>query len=316
MIAEKSTALVPDPTGRPDRGSQITLAAICGLILAYGAFMSTNKTSNIAYLAGENAVYALFIFGAFRAFTGRKNLGLSSFAYLAIVTSLVTASLIGYARQKPSNDRVQAHISQALSSIVDASRDAQGNLKKIDTVLDTTTNEPGANGEAERFVKIYMNNMVSLRNDYVVGLQAIGFSDIMKPEPIIGGVASLLQTFRDKSHALQASALRDIDALAVDASEKADMRSGFEAGLRRAPMDPIADLLAASLSEYRAIFQLLSRSQGKWAVNNGMIQFQRDQDLAAFQAHAAVIDKNNEQELALEKASAANAQSTIKGSNP
>jgi hypothetical protein len=80
MIAERSTALAPDPSNHHDRGWQITLVAFCGLILAYGVFMCTNKASDIAYLVGENAVYALLIFGAFRTFTGRKRLRLSSFA--------------------------------------------------------------------------------------------------------------------------------------------------------------------------------------------------------------------------------------------
>lgn len=330
MIAEKSTVIAPDPMTRPDRRWQITLASICAVILAYGVFLSKNDTDNVAYLVGYNALIGLVILAAFRVITDRKmTRHLAGYAYLAILSSLVVASLIGYSRQKPSSDRVAARLSRDVSSIVDSSVDAQGNAKIIDTVLDTKKIESSEAGERERFVKTYVNNVVALRNDYVRGVQAIGFSDIMNTDRIakdaglaqslamVESATSLLQTFKEKVHALQARARQEIDTLAVEGSTKARMRVGFDQGLSLSPMDTIADLQAKMFTEYRAIFQLLKDTQGHWAVDKGKFDFQREQDLTAFRAHAEAIDKSAEQGQALERASVAAAQATIKGAgNP
>jgi hypothetical protein len=276
---------------------------------------------------GENLVYGLLIFAIFRAITGRKNANLSGLAFAAIVGALVAASLIGYARQKASSDRVVAHISQDLSSITNASVDAQGKPKKIDTVLDTTNTEPGEVGEVERFTEVYLNKGVALRDDYVGRLQALGWSNIMSPDRIaqdaglvqsfamLESATALLQTFNKKCHALQDDAPLEIDTLAVPDSTKAEMRKGFDKGVRHSMLNNLIDLQERTLAEYRAIFRLLRDTQGQWAVNKGMIDFQREQDLKAFQAHAAQIDKNLDLGEALEKAQVANAQSTIKGAS-
>ena len=329
MIAEKSTVIVPDAMTRPDRRWQITLASICGAILAYGVFLSKNDTGNVAFLVGYNALTGLIILAAFRVITDRKmTRQLAGYAYLVILSSLVVASLIGYSRQKPSSDRVAARLSQDVSSITDAGRDNQGNLKKIDLVLDPAKVASGEIGEEERFLKTYLNNVVALRNDYVRGVQAIGMSDIMNTDRIakdagltqslamVESATGLLQTFKEKVHALQARTRQEIDTLAIEGSTKERMRVGFDKGLSRSPMDTMADLQAKMFTEYRAIFQLLKDTQGHWAVNKGKFDFQREQDLAAFQAHAEAIDKDSEQGETLEKTNAADVQSTLEGASP
>ncbi|HEX5462783.1 MAG TPA: hypothetical protein VFX20_22670 [Steroidobacteraceae bacterium] len=311
---------------RPDRRWLLTLASICGLILAYGVFLSKNATDNVGYLVGYNAVFGVIIFAVFRVCTGRKaTRRLSGFAYLAILSSLVVASLIGYSRQKASIDRAEAHLAQGISSIVDASNDAQGNPKKIDTVLDPTKSEPGEIGERESFAKTYLNNEVALRNDYVAGLQAIGWPNILNADRIakdtglaqsfamVDSATTLLQTFDEKMHALQMSARQEISSLPIGASTKAQMRAGFERGLSLSPLDTLLDLQAKSLVEYRAIFQLLRDTQGQWVVNKGKLVFRHGQDLAALQAHTTLIEKYLEQGQALEEKSTAGAQSTLEG---
>jgi hypothetical protein len=330
MMFERSNAREADPTTQPDGRWQTLLGIVCGLILAYGALYSKNTTNNIASLVGENAVYGLFIFGVFRLITGRKIGRLNGFAFAAIVASLVVASLLGYSHQNAPNERSAARVSQGLSSIVDSSVDAQGYPKVINTVLDTKKIESGEAGERERFAKTYLNSEVVLRNDYVSGMLALGWPDIiMDPNRIAkdtGLVQSfemldkadvLLQAFKEKMHALQASARQEINTLAVEDSTKAKMQKGFGEGLRLSPTEALFDIQAKGLTEYRAIFQLLKDAQGHWAVNNGKFDFQREQDLTAFRAHAEAIDKSAEQGQALERASVAAAQATIKGAgNP
>jgi hypothetical protein len=325
-MIERSNAVESDPTTRPDGLWKIVLGVVCGLILAYGALYSKNKVGDVAFLVGENTVYALFIFGVFRLISGRKTGRLNGFVFVAIVASLVAANLMGYSHQNASMDRSVARVSQGMSSIVDSSVDAQGNPKIINTVLDTKKIEAGEAGEEERFAKTYLNSVVALRNDFVGGMLALGWPDtIMGPNRVAkdtGLVQSfakldkadgLLQTFKSKMHALQASARQEINTLAVEESTKTKMRKSFDEGLRLSPTEALIDIQAKGLTEYRAIFQLLKDTQGRWAVNKGKFDFQREQDLIAFQAHAEAIDKSMEQGQALETASAAAAQATIKG---
>ncbi len=328
-MSERPNALESDPTSRSDGLWKTVLGIACGLILAYGALYSKNKVGDVAYLVGENAVYGLFIFGVFRLITGRKTGRLNGFAFAAIVASLVAANLIGAARQNAPMKRSAARISQGMSSIVDSSVDAQGIPKTIDTVLDTKKIESGEVGERERFAKTYLNSEIALRNDYVGGARAIGWLDIMDPNRIakdtglvqsfqmLDKAAVLLQTFKVKMSALQASARQEINTLEVEDSTKTKMRKSFDEELRLSPTEALFDIEANGLTEYRAIFQLLKDTQGHWAVNSGKFDFQRQQDLAAFRAHAEALDKNWEQGQALEQASVAAAKATIKGAgNP
>ncbi len=329
-MSEISTVSAANLMTRPDRRWVLTLASICGVILAYGVFMSTNKIDRVAFLVGENAVYGLFVFVVFRVISGRKTTrALGACAYVAILSALVAASLIGAARQNAPMKRTAARLSQGISSVVDSSVDAQGNPKIIDTVLDTKKIESGEAGEIERFIKTYLNREVALRNDYIGGLQAIGFPDITDPNRIANDTRlvqsfemldkadSLLLTFKEKVHALQASARQEINTLAVDDSEKRHMQKSFDEGLRLSPAETLFDIQARCLIEYRAIFQLLKDTQGQWTVNKGKFNFQREQDLSAFQAHAETIDKWMEQGQTLEQASNTAAQSRIKdGSSP
>jgi hypothetical protein len=108
---------------------------------------------------------------------------------------------------------------------------------------------------------------------------------------MLEGATALLQTFNKKSHALQDGAPLEIGTLAVPDSTKAEMRKGFDKGVHHSMLNNLIDLQERTLAEYRAIFQLLRDTQGQWAVNKDMIDFQREQDLKAFQAHAAQIDK-------------------------
>jgi hypothetical protein len=327
-MSEISTVSAADLMTRPDRRWVLTLASICGVILAYGVFMSTNKIDRVAYLVGYNAFFGLIILLVFRAISGRKTTPqLGAYAYVAILSALVAASLIGAARQNAPMKRSAARLSQGVSSIVDSGVDAHGNPKIIDTVLDTKKIESGEAGEIERFTKTYLNREVALRNDYFRGLQAIGFPDIMDPNRIakdaglvqsfemLDKADSLLQALKEKVHALQASTREEINTLAVEDSAKPNMRKSFDKGLSLSPAEAEFDIEARCLTESRAIFQLLKDTQGQWSVNRGKFYFQREQDLAAFQAHAEVIDKTMEQGRALEQASNTAAQSTIKGAD-
>jgi hypothetical protein len=324
-MSEISTVSAADLMTQPDRRWVLTLASICGVILAYGAFISTNKNGDVAFLVGENAVYGLFIFVVFRAITGRKSAQLSGLALAAVVASLVAANLIGAARQNAPVERSNARLRQGISSIVDSSLDAQGNPKIIDTVLDTKKIESGEAGERERLLKTYLNRVVELRNDYVRGMRAIGWLEIMDPNRVakdpglaqsfemLDKATGLLETFKEKVHALQASTRQEIDTLAVEDSTKTKMRRGFDEGLRLSPWEALFDIQAKGFTEYRALLQQLKDTQGRWAVNNGKFYFQRTQDLAAFQAHAEVIDKYTEQGQTLEQASNTAVLSKIKG---
>ena len=303
-------------TGQVNRMWMVALGIVCLGIVAYGYMYSKNTTGNVAFLFGENLVIGFFIWGIFHTALGRKQSKMKTvLSFLFIFGSLMVSSLIGYSQQKVAATQVITEIQKDYSAITSSATDAQGLPQRIEKQLDTTPTTKGEFGEMERFMKTFMNQMASQRNDYLLELDAIGWGKILDPERVkedktlieskmmVQKAKDIVGKYRAKTYALLENARKDIGSLNVSESSRREMANGFDTGMAksRAQIDALWNLETKTISEFENIVTLLSARRGAWIVQNGQILFASDDDLSTFNSYVASIQDLASKQEAIQK---------------
>lgn len=300
----------------------ISLVFVCLGIIGYGYLYSKNTTSNLGFLFGENLVYGLFVFVIFniliKAITSQKQtntVGVNFFTFLAIFISLTISSLIGYQHQKNEVTQMASEIQNRVSTIAKSGIDAQGVPQRIEEKLDTAPVAKGDSGEMERFMKTQMNKMVSLRNDYLLELDAIGWdkifdmdrikqdSSLVESKAMIKKAKDIVVKYKEKTHNLFEGSRMEIDNLNLSGNSKQEFIRGYEDGIAnaRTKTDTLWDLEAKVVSEFESIFALLDARKSSWAIQNGQILFADNSDLDTFNSYIAKIQELTAKEEAIQK---------------
>jgi hypothetical protein len=158
-----------------DRIWIVALAILCLGILGFGVFYSTNTISDPAFLAGQYLVYALLLWGVFYAvFFRKRDIKGKGIAFISIYTALFAGGLIAASQQKQQFLQALSSVQEEMSRVTDESVDSSGLPVKIERRPATTPQARGAFGEMERFMREFIDRLVSQSNDYLLELEAIG----------------------------------------------------------------------------------------------------------------------------------------------
>ena len=297
---------------------KVALALVCSAILGYGFFYSKNTTSDLAFLIGYNLPAALLIWGVFYAAVAKKRgARIAGFSFLAIFISMIASGLIGYSQQKQEVKQALSEIKSQYSELIESSTDAQGLPKRIEKPINTTPKASGEFGEMERFMKEFMDQMASQRNDYLLELEAIGWNGILDANRIkadktfveskvtIQKAKEVVAKYTKNTQTLLESAKNNIRSLNISESSKRGMLSGFDRGMEKAKsnIDAMWSLEANTIKEFENIITLLSAKKGAWVVEGEQILFYNDGDLARFNSYIASIQNIVEQQEAIQRQS-------------
>ncbi|MEW5949858.1 MAG: hypothetical protein AB1711_10680 [Thermodesulfobacteriota bacterium] len=320
-MEEKETMQRPD-----DNIWKIALAFVCMGILGYGFFYSKNTESDFAYLFGYNLPLALFVWAIFYATVARKRRGkirdykynmAAGFSFLAIFISMIASSLIGFSQQKQYAKQALTEIQDQHSTMIDSSTDSQGLPKRIDKPIDTSPKARGDFGEMERFVKEFMNQMASQRNDYLLELEGIGWHSMLDPQRIrvdkglieskviIRKAKEIVAKYQEKTNVLLRNAREKIQSLNMSASLKQEALAGFDRGMDKAKsqIETMWALERKAVTEVENIITLLSAKNDAWVVERGQILFYNDSDLNTFNSYIASIQSLVKQQQQIQKQS-------------
>jgi hypothetical protein len=283
---------------------KIALALVCIGILGYGFLYSKSTTANLTYLIGYNLPFALIIWGIFYAAVARKcGAKIVGFSFLAIFVSMMASSLIGYSHQKQEAKRALSEIQGQYSELIESSTDAQGLPKRIEKPINTTPKASGEFGEMERFMKEFMDQMASQRNDYLLELEAIGWNGILDANRIkanktfveskvtLQKAKEIVIKYTQRTQVLLENARGKIRSLNISESSKSSMLSGFDRGMEKAKtdIDTMWSLEAKVINEFENIITLLSSKKGAWVVDGEQILFYNDSDLERFNSYIGSI---------------------------
>lgn len=293
----------------------IALVILCLAIFAYGYFYNKPSTDDLAFLFGYNFAIGLVIWAVFCVALGRKHgKKHAAISFLAIFGSLIASGLIGYSQHKTAMIKAATEIQKEYSSLLGSTTDSQGLPKRIESKINTTK---GAMGEMERFIKTFMNQMASERNDYLLELEAIGWEKILDPERVkadkrliqsktmIQNAKDIVAKYRHRTSTLLNKARKDISNLDLTESLKQEIRNGFDRGMAKSSsqIDAMWDYEAQIVCEFENIFTLLSERRGKWGVQDGQILFVNETDLKAFNLHLVSIQELLRKQEAIQKQS-------------
>ena len=301
VVEEKEITMRPD-----DNIWKIALALVCIGILAYGFFHSKNTTTNLTYLFVYTLLIALFVWAIFYAAVARKRRGkVAGFSFLAIFICMIAGDLIGYSQQNQEAKQALSEIQDQYSALIESSTDSQGLPKRIEKPINTTPKASGEFGEVERFMKEFIDQMVSQRNDYILELQAIGWNGILDVNRIkadktfieskvtIQKAKEVVKKYKEQINTLLSNVKDNIRSLNVNETSKREMLSGFDRGMEKAKknIDALWSLESKTINEFENIINLLSARKGAWIVEGEQILFYNDSDLERFNYYMASIQK-------------------------
>ena len=301
---------------RPDDNiCKIALALVCAAILGYGYLYSKNTITDLTFLIGSNLPLTLIIWGIFYAAVARKHgAKIAGFSFLSIYVCMIASGLIGYSQQKQEAKQALSEIQDQYSKIIESSTDSQGLPKRIEKPINTTLKARGEFGEMERFMKEFMDQMVSQRNDYLLELEAIGWNSILDANRIkadktfieskvtIQKAKEVVKKYTNRTNTLLNNAKDNIRSLNISESSKREMLSGFDRGMEKAKenIDAMWSLEAKTINEFENIMTLLSAKKGAWVVDGDQILFYNDSDLERFNSYIASIQSIVKQQEAIQ----------------
>jgi hypothetical protein len=293
---------------------KVSLGVIALSIIVYGYLFSENKTSNIAYLIGFYLPIALIIWVIFY-FVALKKRGskIVSLSFLVIYGSLIASGFLAVLHQKKEAEKALTEIQHTYSKVIESSTDSEGFPQRIEKRIDTIPKSTGEFKEIERYMKEYMDQIVALRNDYLLELNAIGWESILDPnrihndknftesKVILKRVKEIIRKYRMHTNDLLQETKDKIDLLNISASFKKSMLEGFERGMVKSKqqIDAVWNLEEEVASEVENIVNLLDVRKGTWIVQGGQILFYNDHDLHKFNSYIASIQRtvNEQQEI-------------------
>jgi phage FluMu protein gp41 len=295
----------------------IVLLFACLGTLAY-SFLFSKNTTNLAFLIILTFPIGLLTWGVFYAVIGRKHgLGKAALSLFAIYGSLIAGGIIGYSQQRKAARRMVSEIQKEFSTLAESATDPDGRPRPIERRADTAPAAKGEFGEMERFVKNFLNQMASQRNEYSLELNAIGWEKILDPERLkedrtlaesklmTNKARVIVNKYRDKTYAIIDDIPHEISSLNISEITKKEMLSGFNKGMEksRRHIDVIWDLEGKVISEFENIFALLSRKGKVWTISNGQILFYKNNDLNRFNAYVSSIQDMVRQQQVIQKQS-------------
>ena len=302
----------------PDNMWKISLALLCVGILAYSLLYSENTIDNLPYLIGYFIPWALLIWAAFIVVVGKtRQLKVAGLSFLAIYGSLIVSALIGLSQQKQEAVQAITEIQDQYAALIRSSVDSQSMPKSIERRIDTTPKAQGELGEVERFMKEFISQMASQRNNYLLELAAIGWDRILDPQRIesdktlaeskvtVEKAKAIVEKYDQETNVLLGNARQRIQTFDISAASKQEMTSGFDRGMEKAKQDIYAlwALEKKVVYEFENIFNLLFEIRGTWVVSEGQILFHNDDDLNRFNSYIASIQSLVNQQAKIQRRS-------------
>lgn len=213
------------------------------------------------------------------------------------------------------------------SEILEASIDSQGFPQRITKSINTTPKTHGEFGEMEKFIKEFMDKIVSQRNDYLLELEAIGWSSILDPNRIqddrtfieskvtIQKAENIVNKYKKQTNALLANAKENILSLNLSDESKKEALAGFDKGMKEATnnIDTLWFLESKTISEFENIIMLLSAKKGAWIIEDGQILFYNNNDLERFNSYITSIQNIMKQQEEIQRQSAQTVNHNFEG---
>jgi len=306
---------VKNKNEKKDSGSLwiIFLAILSLCILGYGLFFSKNVIDDLPWLIGYYFSISVFVWLIFfLTFIRKKGAKIAGISFIIIYVSFMLSGYLSVTMLKIEANKAITEIETQFEKIAKSSDSPSGIPERIQEEIQTSPISKGIFGEMERFIKDIMDRAVSLRNDYLLELNAIGWNKILdstrlkndttfiESKFIINKGKEIVEKYKILTNNLFEDMYAEIDNLEMEENLKKEMKEGFKEGI--GPVKIILDrnwfLEGKCVSEFEKIINLLSTNKDAWVTENNQILFYNENDLKEFNAYIFNIqDIVKEQQL-------------------
>jgi len=229
---------------------------------------------------------------------------------------MIVSSLIGYSQQKQEAKQALSEIQSQYSNLAESLTKPQGLPKQINPI-NTIPKTGGQFGEMEKFIKEFMAQMVLDRNDYMLGLKAIGWNRILdsnrikadksfvESKAMIKKAKEIVIKYTNKTQILLRNTRKNIRSLNISESSKRTMLAGFDNGMEKTKgnIDAMWSMESKIINEFENIITLLSAKKGAWHIDGGHILFYNDSDLVRYNSYIASIQSIGKQQEVMQRQS-------------
>ncbi len=305
----------------------IFLAILSLCILGYGMFFSKILIDSLPGLIGYYFPSSVFIWLIFYAiFTRKKGAKIAGISFIIIYVSFMLSGYLSVTMFKIEAKKAITEIETQFEKIAKSSDSPSGIPERIQEEIQTSPKSKGVIGEMERFIKVFMDRSFSLRNDYLLELNAIGWNKILdstrlkndttftESKFIMNKGKEIVEKYKTLTDGLIEDMYNEIDNLKMEENLKKEMKDGFKEGI--GPVKIILDrnwfLEEKCLSEVEKIIDLLSMRKEVWAIENSQIIFYDENDLKEFNAHIYNIQDIVKEQQLIQQQSSDQAKESLK----
>jgi hypothetical protein len=240
------------------------------------------------------------------------------FAFIFLFASLFVL-YISYSEYQPvTMHKIEAkkfitEIETQFEKIAKSSDSPGGIPERIQEEIQTSPKSKGVFGEIERFIKIFMDRSVSLRNDYLLELSTIGWDKLLDPIRLknegtfvesrlkINKAKEIVEKYKKLTNILfEEDTFVEIDRLEISEDLKQEMKNVWKRGLEptKIMLSRYWYLEGEIILEAEKIFNLLSLRKDEWIIENQQVIFYNENDLKEYKTYISNVQDNaKEQQL-------------------
>ena len=329
---KQDNEIIPDHSSidkqKSDNLWKIFLVILSICILGYGLFFSKNVIDSLTWLIGYYLPSSIIVWLIFYAiFTRKKGAKIAGISFIIIYVSFMLSGYLSVTMHKIEAKKAITEIETQFEKIAKSSSSPSGIPERIQEEIQTSPKSKGVFGEMERFVKIFMDRSVSLRNDYLLELSAVGWDKILdltrlkndrtfvESKFTINKVKEIVEKYKTLTNNLfEEGAFAEIDRLEIDEDFKQEMKDGFKRGLgtTKIMIDRNWFLEEKCLLEIEKIIDLLSTHKDVWVIENSQILFYNENDLKEFNAYIYNIQEIVKEQQLIQQQSIDKAKESLK----
>lgn len=184
----------------------------------------------------------------------------------------------------------------------------------------------GELGEVQEFTKAHLNKVISLQNDYMAELKAIGWTTVLDPDRIqkdqglaeshavVARARETVEKYRQRWTATSAETLTLLDGMETNSSVKRGFVAGFRKSSATANLQTLEiwNLEANIVSTTEEIFELLAAREGAWTVESGQLVFADQETLDAFNGYVERMNELVARQDSIRRANAVAVEASLK----
>jgi len=181
-------------------------------------------------------------------------------------------------------------------------------------------------GDLQLFIKAYLNNVISLQNEYAAELNSIGWNQVLDPDrlrkdkdlveskALVARAQATVEKYRQRWVSLAATTQASVDRMDANTAAKRGFVQGFRTSAEKgnARANEMWELEAGVVANTEHVIELLAANRGSWSFEDGQFVFADQRTLDAFNVYVERMNVLSAREEAIRSQSMADAEASLK----